>query len=112
MMSNVFIILFSFLISKGSWIAAVITALLMGIALLGFASLAANIARSNTLDRLYRQDILPEIDRTLEDLGVSQLDFNHFASRAQPGKTLLGNYLLIPNDGGDIQNGEQNRNEE
>ena len=83
----------SFLITRGSWIAALITALLMGIALLGLASLAANIARSNSIDRAYRQEVLPQIEANLHELDINRTDFDCWADQNLPAGASLRKYL-------------------
>jgi hypothetical protein len=86
----------AFLITKGSWIAAVITALLMAIALLGFASLVANITRVNIIENTYKNEALPQIEAVLQELDISRTDFDCLANQYLPEGAYLRKYLSIP----------------
>jgi len=86
----------AFFITKGSWIAAVITALLMAIALLGFASLVANITRANIIENTYKKEALPQIETVLQELNISRPDFDSLANQNLPEGACLRKYLSIP----------------
>ena len=85
-----FFILLTYILTQGNWIAAVIMGLLMLLALLGFASFMASIARTNSVNRVYRDQIKPEIDSELMRLNIDQQTFYQFAVETLPeGATLL-----------------------
>lgn len=98
LMPAALIVLLAFMITKGSWVAAIITATLMILALLGFASLVANVARTNTMDRLFHGEILPEIESTLEGMQLERSLFDQFAFQTLPAGAALCKYLTQPSD--------------
>jgi len=65
----------SFLLTKGSWLASVIIAALMLIALIGFANLTANIASTNAIKRAYTIELIPKIEIELNNLSISKDQF-------------------------------------
>jgi hypothetical protein len=77
------IVLITFIVTK-SWLAVMITAILMLLALVGFANLAALLARSKTVERVYETDVAPEIARTLQEQKISEQDFDQYVWRNLP----------------------------
>jgi len=71
----VVMITLSFLLTRGSWLASLIIAALMIIALLGFANLTANIASTNAIKRAYTIELIPKIEQELSNLSISKGQF-------------------------------------
>jgi len=67
------------LITRGSWIATGFITGLMAIGLLAFANLSASVSRSRTLQRVYQQEILPEIEIELGQIGLDLVTFKAVA---------------------------------
>jgi hypothetical protein len=59
-------VLVVYLVSKGGWVGAFIAAVIAILALGGFASLVAGIARTNTVRRTYVDEVLPELQRAMQ----------------------------------------------
>ena len=100
----------SFLLSRGSWIAAIITSLLMSVAVLGFASLAAGIARSNTIDRLFKEKISPAIDADLYEINLDRTQFSEIVLSEIPEAAII-NQLLSSTTNGEPSYPEPSKNE-
>lgn len=95
------LVVLAFILGGSSLLGAIITALLVVLALVGFANYAAYQAKNNTLQRTYQRDIAPEIERTLNHLGLTHQDFKHAAGDALPGNAALRSFLLLhPNEEG------------
>jgi hypothetical protein len=90
------IVLLAFILGRSNLLGAIIAALLVVLALVGFANYAAFQAKHNTLQRTYQRDIAPEIERTLNRLELSHQDFNHAAGAALPENAALRSFLLLP----------------
>ena len=89
-------VLLAYILSKGSWIAAAITSLLMVIMLMGFASLSASIARKNTLQRTYQEKVKPSIEAALAEMGVNRSSLDALADEMLPVGSALRDYFSIP----------------
>jgi glucan phosphoethanolaminetransferase (alkaline phosphatase superfamily) len=87
------IVLIALIVSRGNLPTILITALLMLIGLLIFASLAAFQARSRTLERLYQKEISPKIEKFILETQLSWQEFGEFASEILPAGSLLLKYL-------------------
>jgi hypothetical protein len=87
-------VIIAIIATKGSWVAAVITAALLLIALLGFASLAANVSRSNTIERIYREQVQKSIERCLAELQIEPADFVNIATKNLPNNAVLLRFLV------------------
>ena len=95
----VFILVISvFFLTKGNWIATFITGAFLAIALLGFANLAAHTALNNTTQRVYNEDILPSIKKTIDELGINQKQFDQFADKTLPQDSLLRRFVAPQNE--------------
>lgn len=85
----------TFLATK-SWLAAVLMGILMLLALLGFANLAASLARTRTMQRIYNTEIAIKIKQELTDQQISSEAFHQYAWEYLPGSSLIGQYLPQP----------------
>lgn len=79
-----------------SWLAAVLMGILMLLALLGFANLAASMARTRTMQRIFNTEIATKIDQELTNQQISLETFHHYAWEYLPGSSLIGQYLPQP----------------
>lgn len=66
------IILLTAIVSRGNLTAIMISILVMAISLSIFASLAAYLARSRTIDRLNREEIFPYLESKSQELGFNR----------------------------------------
>lgn len=87
-----FVTLIAILLTK-SWLAGIITAVLMLIALLGFANLVALISRSNTMKKLYQDDVADQLEQKLIELNISKKDFYVFARENLSNSAILREYI-------------------
>ncbi len=85
------LILLTYLFAGRSWVGAIVMLVLMTLALLLFANVVAGIARNNTLQRFYQEEIQPEIERTLQRDQMDYLDFAVIATES----LATGSVLLI-----------------
>lgn len=63
------------IITKGSWIATGLIGILMLMGLIAFANLSAYISRSRAYQRCYQQEVLPDIETELDELGLAKPNF-------------------------------------
>ncbi len=89
------LIAIAFLTTK-SWLAAVLMGILMLLALLGFANLAASMARTRTMQRIYTTEIAIKIEQELTSQQISLQEFHEYAWEYLPGSSLIGQYLPQP----------------
>ena len=87
------IVLIVFLIAKGSLPSLMIAVFLVLSALVIFASLAAYLARSRTLQRVYDEQILPEIMNALHEMELSPAQLIRLAGELLPEGADLLKYL-------------------
>jgi hypothetical protein len=72
-----FIILVTFIATR-SWFAALVSTVLMFVALISCANLVALIARSKSMERVYRDAIQPNIQSTLKQENISEADLTKY----------------------------------
>jgi len=90
------IVLIGIIATHASWAIVAIIAILMVIALLGFANLVAIISRSKTMDRVYRTEINPEVEKFLLDQHIQRQEFDLVAWQSLPERAVLLKYLPPP----------------
>jgi len=90
------IVLLAFFISGNSWIATAITAGLMLLAWIGFANLVAQISKSKSITRTYKDYLAERITRELRELNISQSQFNQTALEILPKGAALRSFLPLP----------------
>ena len=89
--------LVAFLISDFSWIAGVTTVLIMMVAVMGFAGLAAYLTRARRMDRIFNEQVYPEIIQRLAELQVEMPEFRQIAAEELATNAALV-HLLSQND--------------
>ena len=77
--------------SRGGWVAAAITLVFMLLALAAFANLTAYISRKNTLRRIYRDEIQPQLAAQLSALNLTSADFEQFTQQNLPPEAAIRN---------------------
>jgi len=80
-------------ISRWNPASILITILLVLLALMIFANLISLQARTRALEKLFQDEVLPEISRTLTEANISRVEFNRIASGALPANATLQKYL-------------------
>ena len=75
---GLFVVVVYFLLQK-SLVGALFTALLMGLGLVAFANLAAYIARARVMQRVYKDQIAPEIELVLAEYQTKRPEFDNLA---------------------------------
>lgn len=93
------IILAAFIFGRGRLVVALVAGMLVLVAILGFANLAAYIAKSRTIDRTYELNVNPEIERTLKGMDITRPSFDSLAGEILPERAALRNYLPVPPSG-------------
>jgi hypothetical protein len=89
--------LVAYLTSQYSWIAAVTTTLIMLIAVMGFAGLAAYLTRARRMDRIFHEQVYPEITNRLAELDVNMPEFQGIAAEELASNAALV-HLLSENE--------------
>jgi predicted lipid-binding transport protein (Tim44 family) len=87
-------LLLSLLLSDFSIIGAAIALVLILLGLIAFANLSAMLARRNTIRRVYREQSLATIERTLRETGLNRAQFEDIARKVLPPHTAL--FSLLP----------------
>ncbi|MBP1701278.1 MAG: hypothetical protein H6Q38_385 [Chloroflexi bacterium] len=85
----------AYFIANNSWVAAVATAIVMLLAAAGFAALAAYITRARRMDRIYHEQVAPEISQKLAELQVERPELLRIAERELPTNAALVHFLTI-----------------
>ena len=85
--------LIAYLTSQYSWIAAVTTTLIMMVAVMGFAGLAAYLTRARRMDRLFHEQVYPEITQKLAELQVDLPEFQSVAAEELASNAALVHLL-------------------
>lgn len=95
------------LIATRSWLASVLTALLMIVALIGLANLLALIARSNAMERVYKDEVGPDIKNNLLMNDIPETEFNKYAwQHVSPTSNI---YIFLPKPPEDPSEGKKKR---
>lgn len=92
-------VLITFMMTKGSWLATAIMTLLMLLALAGVANLAADIARTRNIARVFQEDIQPEIIRRSEAAQLSQEELKETILETLSQHATLYKYLATAQTG-------------
>lgn len=79
--------------TRGEWILALLTALMLTFALAGFANFAAYRARIHSVDRVYQNEVLPQINQILKDFEISRMEFDLFAAKILPPEASFQKYI-------------------
>jgi hypothetical protein len=90
------IMILVFLAVNGSLPTMLITGILVLIALVIFASLVVNIARERSLQRLFQEQILPELVENLEQLHIPRTELSQLALDQLPEGSILLKFLTEP----------------
>lgn len=83
-------------IATHTWIAAILTAILMGLAVIGFANLAAAIARTKTVERVYSSEISPAIDTYIQETRLTRAEFDSYTWENLPSSAYLLQFISQP----------------
>jgi len=89
------IILIAYIATR-TWMAALLTGMLMSIAIIGFANLVAIIARTKAMERVYTNELKPEIINFIEEIGLTRSDFEQYAWQNLPNTSHLLQFLPKP----------------
>ena len=103
------IVLITYFVSKGAWVPIVFIAALMMVAVLLFANLAAYTARNRTMDRVYEEQIEPQIKSELEARSLEESEFNNLAREELPEGASLLNYIEIEPQKSDLESVNDNK---
>lgn len=78
------IVLLSYMLTGGSWLAAVLISILMFIGLMLIANLAAHTARESTLARVYQEQIEPQINKIAEKYDLTSAELSELSDEILP----------------------------
>jgi hypothetical protein len=73
---GIILVILVLLFSRFNWVMASITLVLVVLASLLFANLVSTLARKRSIERIYHQEVDPEIDRNLVEAGIQREQFN------------------------------------
>ena len=93
------VVIITFFASSASWLAALVIGILMIVALIGLANLVAFIARTKTLERVYRTEINPGIEQALARFSVTRTEFDQLANDQLPESAVLRRFIKPVTDG-------------
>jgi uncharacterized membrane protein len=85
--------LFAFLTAQFSWIAGVTATLIMLIAAAGFAGLAAYLTRARRMERIFHEQVYPDLKQKLADLNIDLPAFLEIAAEELPSNAALVHML-------------------
>lgn len=82
-----------FFFFKGSLIGAFFTAFVLALGILAFANLSAYLAKARTIQRVYKEQINPDIDKFLVDQSFTRQEFDNKADLSLPSQALMRMFL-------------------
>ncbi len=85
--------LFAFLTAQFSWIAGVTATLIMLIAAAGFAGLAAYLTRARRMERIFHEQVYPDLKQKLADLQIDLPTFLEISAEELPSNAALVHML-------------------
>lgn len=85
-----------FLLLKGSLPALIITGILVAILLILFASLVVNISRQRSLERIFEEQVRPEMLREMDVGEISKAELAQLIASQVPEGALISNFLMEP----------------
>lgn len=85
--------LIAFLTAQYSWIAGVMAALIMLIAAMGFAGLAAYLTRARRMERIFSEQVYPDLTQKLAEMQVDMPTFLNISSEELPSNAALVHML-------------------
>jgi len=85
--------LIAFLTSQYSWIAGVTASLIMLIAAAGFAGLAAYLTRARRMERIFHEQVYPDLTKKLAEMQVDMPTFLEIAAEELPSNAALVHLL-------------------
>lgn len=83
-------------IATRTWLAALLTGVLMIIAVIGFANLSALTARTKTMERIFSNEVAPDISTYLQATGLARADFENKAWENLPPTAHLLQFIPKP----------------
>lgn len=95
----IIIMLMVFIFVRGSLPALLITGILSALALIIFASLVVNTSRERALQRVYQEQVLPELLASARQLEIASFELPVLAQQRLPEGALLLKYLTLPEAG-------------
>ncbi len=90
----ILVVVLVFVLAHADWLAAAAALLLSGALVLVLANLAAYTARNNVIQRTYKEQVSPDIQRTLLDLGIPEQHFLEQAEQSLPVGATLRKFLV------------------
>jgi hypothetical protein len=85
--------LIAFLTAQYSWIAGVTAALIMLIAAAGFAGLAAYLTRARRMERIFHEQVYPELSQKLANMQIDMPTFLEISVEELPSNAALVHML-------------------
>ena len=84
-----------FLLSEGSWVVTIVSAVMILISLIALANLAAYISKNRALRRTYIEEIEPQIDAEIRRMNISLTEFRETANNTLPPDSLINQFLNV-----------------
>ena len=82
-----------FLLSEGSWVVTVVSAVMILISLLALANLVAYISKKRALRRTYVDEIQPQVEAEITRLNISTSEFYEIAAGILPPDSLIIQFM-------------------
>lgn len=84
-----------FLLSEGSWVVTIVSAVMIVISLIALANLAAYIAKNRAIKRTYFEEINPRIEEEITRINISEAELCEVAEGILPPDSLTTQYLKV-----------------
>ena len=78
-----------FFLSGSSWVVTLVSALMLMISLIALANLAAYVAKSRSISRLYDERVKSEIDAKIVEFSLSEGEFDSLVVETLPQGSVL-----------------------
>jgi hypothetical protein len=100
----VILVILTYFLTNHSWVGAVVMFILLMLGLILFANLVAGISRQNTIKRVYREKIDPNIEIALNEYQVDRHMFDLEVIKLLSSESALGEFISnVPKNDTDQQ---------
>lgn len=83
------LVLLIFFLSEGSWVVALVSAVMILISLIALANLAAFLAKSRSISRMYDERIKAQIEDKIVEFDLTLHEFNQIIETTLPQGSVL-----------------------
>lgn len=84
-----------FLLSEGSWVVTIVSAVMILISLIALANLIAYISKNRAIKRTYFEEIEPQIDAEIRRMNITLPEFREIANYTLAPNSIINQFLNV-----------------